>query len=201
MSNDTFAALDVGECRLTHVQPFSTDVHLLFLECKQSAWLILIVFFTISIKLGQNWIFTKMGQLQRELLQMPATKREVCTPKVLKLLGYEFVAGVIGIASIIVITGSNALIWATIIVSNLVGVAFSYTNLEADHHSTALEMINMLENYPDYTCLKYADEEAKRTHEAITKLRKVLARNKEENTNEKYSENYRDAPALKNLIL
>ena len=51
MPNDTFSSLDVGSCGGTHVDPFSTDVHLLFLECKQSAWLILIIALVIGIKL------------------------------------------------------------------------------------------------------------------------------------------------------
>ena len=71
MPNDTFSSLEQGSCGGTHVDPLSTDVHLLFLECKQSAWLILIITIVVGVKLGQNFLYTKMGQLQRELLQLP----------------------------------------------------------------------------------------------------------------------------------
>ena len=112
MPNDTFSSLDVGSCAGTHVDPFSTDVHLLFLECKQSAWLLLIIVGVIGIKLGQNFLYTKIGQLQREILQLPKNERTCCSNKIFELLAWEFVAGVIGIVSVLVITGNNAIIWA-----------------------------------------------------------------------------------------
>ena len=59
MSNDTFANLDVGECRSTEIQPFSTDMHLFGVECKQSWWLLAVVLGAGVIKLFQNYIFTK----------------------------------------------------------------------------------------------------------------------------------------------
>lgn len=179
MSNGSFASLDVGTCGGTHVDPFSTDVHLLFLECKQSAWLILIIAVVIATKLGQNVLFTRMGQLQREILQLPKSERGWCSAKIWELLGWEFLAGVIGIVSVLVITGNNAIIWATIIVSNMVGTALAFTQMEPDHHSTALELLNMLEKYPSKG-LKNADEESKKTYGAIKKLREVLKRNKED---------------------
>lgn len=193
MPNDTFTSLDVGSCGATHVDPFSTDVHLLFLECKQSAWIILIIAIVIGVKLGQNMLFTKMGQLQREILQLPKSQRGWCSAKILELLGWEFLAGVIGIVSVLVITGNNAIIWATIIVSNMVGTALAFTQMEADHHSTALELLNMLEKYPTKG-LKGADEESKKTYDAIKKLREVLKRNKEDAKFVK--QEYRDVPGL-----
>lgn len=199
MSNGSFAALDVGTCSGTHVDPFSTDVHLLFLECKQSAWLILIIVIVIGVKLGQNMLFTKMGQLQREILQLPKSERGWCSAKILELLGWEFLAGVIGIVSVLVITGNNALIWATIIVSNMVGTALAFTQMEADHHSTALELINMLNKYPAKG-RKSGDEESKKTYDAIKKLREILTRNKEDSKFVK--QEYRDVPDLRpGLIL
>jgi hypothetical protein len=193
MPNDTFSSLDVGSCGGTHVDPFSTDVHLLFLECKQSAWIILIIAIVIGVKLGQNMLFTKMGQLQREILQLPKSQRGWCSAKILELLGWEFLAGVIGIVSVLVITGNNAIIWATIILSNMVGTALAFTQMEADHHSTALELLNMLEKYPTKG-LKGADEESKKTYDAIKKLREVLKRNKEDAKFVK--QEYRDVPGL-----
>lgn len=163
-----FDELDVGECRATHVQPFSTDMHLFGVECKQSWWLAGVLVITVCIKLFQNMLYTKIGQLQRELLQMDREERSLTTPKVLELLGFEFIAGVIGIISVLVITGNNAIIWITIILANCAGTVWAYTHVEADHHSTALEMINML-NKRDGN-----DEEAKRAREAIEMLKQAL---------------------------
>lgn len=168
MSNVSFESLNVGECQATHVQPFSTDMHLFGFECKQSWWLLGVVALTGVIKLFQNWIFTKIGQLQRELLQIEVQERTWCYPKVLRLLFWEFVAGVIGIVSILVITGNNFIIWVSIILFNCLGTAIAYTTVKADHHSTALEFINMLKSYNGTGC------EHENTLEAIRLLRLVL---------------------------
>ena len=198
MPNDTFGSLDVGTCGGTHVDPFSTDVHLLFLECKQSAWIILIIFIVIGVKLGQNFLYTKMGQLQRELLQLPKMERGCCSSKIMELLGWEFLAGVIGIISVLVITGNNAIIWATIIASNMGGTALAFTQMEADHHSTAMELINMLEKYPPKG-RKSGDEESQHVFDTVAKLRKILARSEED---AKYvRKEYRDTPDRPGLIL
>lgn len=163
-----FEDLDPGQCQATHVQPFSTDMHLFGIECRQSWWLAAVLFFTVLIKLFQNMLYTKMGQLQRELLQIDKEERTFTTPKVLELLGLEFIAGVIGIVSVLVITGNNAIIWIVIILANCAGTVLAYTQQEADHHSTALEFSNMLKK-------RYGtDEEAKRARDAINELLRAL---------------------------
>tara|TARA_Y100000992_G_C21163647_1_gene442396 strand:- start:80 stop:676 length:597 start_codon:yes stop_codon:yes gene_type:complete len=179
MPNDTFSSLDEGSCGLTHVDLFSTSVHLPFLECKRSAWLIIIIFIVIGVKLGQNFLYTKMGQLQREILQLPKSERGCCSSRIWELLGWEFLAGVIGIVSVLVITGNNAIIWATIILANMGGTALAFTQMEADHHSTALELMNMLEKYPSRRTKKL-DEESQKTYDAMRKLREVLRRSAED---------------------
>lgn len=203
MSNGSFVLLDEGTCQGTHVQPFSTDIHLLFLECKQSWWLAAIVVFTILIKLGQNWMYTTIGQLQRELLQIPREERTCCTEKVLLLLWWEFVTGLVGIISILIITGNNAIIWVTIIAANMVGTALAFTNVEADHHSTALELINMLDKYPVKGKKPSCDEkEARLTYDAVTKLRQVLELNSRDCSMKIHVIPYRDSPDYhKNLVL
>lgn len=163
-----FEDLDPGQCRATHVQPFSTDLHLFGFECKESGWLAAVLVLTIGIKLFQNWLYTKIGQLQRELLQIDKDERNWNTPKVLSLLWWEFVAGVFGIVSVLVITGNNALIWITIILANCAGTVWAYTHVEADHHSTAMEFVNMLKKRDG------TDEEAKRARIALEELRLAL---------------------------
>jgi len=86
-----FEDLAPGQCQTTHIQPFSSDLHLFGFECKQSAWLAAVLLVTIGIKLFQNWLYTKIGQLQRELLQIDREERRWNTPKVLSLLWWEFV--------------------------------------------------------------------------------------------------------------
>jgi hypothetical protein len=173
MSNSTFEDLDVGSCQATDIQPFSTDMHLFGVECKQSFWLIAVVLGAGLIKLFQNWIFTKIGQLQRELLQIDVKERNCsCHPKIMTLIFWEFVAGVIGILSILVITGNNFIIWFFIILFNCIGVYIAYSNVEADHHSTAKEFLNMLKTYNGEGC------EHENTLKAIELLARILEHHK-----------------------
>jgi len=164
-----FGDVAEGTCELTHIVPFSSDLHLFGAQCKKQLWaLVGVLLGTIIIKLFQNWLYTRIGQLQRELLQMDKDDRSWNTPKVLSLLWWEFVAGVFGIVSVLVITGNNAWIWITIIVANCAGTLWAYTTVEADHHSTALEFVNMLKKRDG------SDEEAKRARAAIDELRMAL---------------------------
>lgn len=158
-----------GTCELTHIVPFSSDLHLFGIQCKKKVLALLVVLIvTIGIKLFQNWLYTKIGQLQRELLQIDKDERRWNTPKVLSLLWWEFVAGVFGIVSVLVITGNNAWIWITIIVANCAGTVWAYTHVEADHHSTALEFVNMLQKREG------TDLEAERARKVIKELRLAL---------------------------
>lgn len=166
-----FADVAEGTCEPTHVDPFSSDLHLFGVQCKkQIPALLVVLFVTVGVKLFQNWLYTKIGQLQRELLQIDREERNWNTPKVLSLLWWEFVAGVFGIVSVLVITGNNALIWIMIILANCLGTLWAYTHVEADHHSTALEFLNMLKKRDG------SDEEAKRAKAAIDELRRALGK-------------------------
>lgn len=168
MPDGTFESLDVGTCQSTHVQLLSTDLHLFGVECKQSWWLLGVLITIALIKLFENWIYTKIGQLQRELMQIDVRKRTWTNEKIISLLFWEFVANVMGIVSVLFITGNNVLIWLTIVVFNCVGVVFAYTRVQADHHSTALELLNMLKTYNG------VGSEHENTLQAIGMLRQVL---------------------------
>ena len=66
-----FEDVEPGRCEPTHVQPFSSDLHLFGLQCKQNVGaLVAVLLVTICIKLFQNWLYTRIGQLQRELALM-----------------------------------------------------------------------------------------------------------------------------------
>ena len=70
-----FKDVAVGTCEPSYIEPFSIDLHLFGVQCKQAPWaLIVVLVLTIGIKLYQNWLYTKIGQLQRELLQIDKEK-------------------------------------------------------------------------------------------------------------------------------
>lgn len=139
----SFDGLNDGCCRQTHVNPFTFDLHIIGFECHNAyGWFVLVVFCTALIKVGQNFLYTRMGQKERELMQKKPEDRRIAG-----LLVYEVISGVIGIFSILVITGNNAIIWLWVIVCNCVGVWFAHKNTPADHHSISLEILNMLKKH------------------------------------------------------
>ena len=137
-----FAEVPKNCCRPIHVQPFTLDLHLFGFECNENwRFFAVIIVLTIIIKVLQNFLGTWVGQLERELMQLKPEERKVVgkefgicgsmkkyNPKCCGKLGYliwlEIVGGVIGILSILVITGNNFWIWFFIILANSGGVFF-----------------------------------------------------------------------------
>lgn len=197
LQEDAFANVPFSEvpnncCRPVHVQPFTLDLHLFGFECNEdTGFFIAILLLTFLIKILQNFLGTWVGQLERELMQLKPNERKclkgpygVCGtlntpfPKCCGKLGYliwlEIVGGVIGILSILVITGNNFWIWFMIIFANSTGVFFAVWRANPDHHSPAAEFMNLVKNAESYN--NENSEEGKRAHEAILKLKEVLER-------------------------
>lgn len=163
MSNFTFESIPKGECDLhPTVSPFSSNIHLLFLQCKENGLaLAILLLVTSGIKLFQNTLYQRIGQKQRELLQQTREKR--AKSALLSLVALEFVAGVIGIVSILVVTGNNAFVWIVIVLSNCLGTAFAFWKAQPDHHSTSQDIMLMLEHYK-----KLKEEKKKNTQVTAT---------------------------------
>ena len=132
-------------CRPTHIEPFKADVHLFGFECQEDVLAIVVIaLITFAIKIAQNFLGARMGQLERELVHMEKKDRKICG-KLGELVGFEVIAGVLGVTSILFITGNNAYIWITVVIANAVGVMLSLCCNRPDHHSPAAEMEALLE--------------------------------------------------------
>lgn len=183
-TNVTFDMLQDGCCRQTHVNPFTLDFHVIGFECKNAFWwFLLLLFFTLVIKVGQNFLYTRMGQVERELMQKNPEDRRLYW-----LLVYEAISGVIGIFSILVITGNNAFIWVWVILCNCGGVYWAHLHTPADHHSISLEILNMLKKH---------DESPKNSNvrKVVKELRRLL------NGEEDMLEESEDVPLLRKRLI
>ncbi len=147
-----FNDLPSGCCRATDVHPFSYDLQLFGFECNDNGgWFVGFLFIIIALKIGQSYLYTNMGKKQREIMQMERNKdcgSRCCSKrgqKIWWLMVLEFISGVAGILSIIIITGANAIIWALIVVTNCVGVFISFSLTSPDHHSLGTDISNMVE--------------------------------------------------------
>lgn len=187
-----FQQVPDGCCRPIHVQPFTMDLHLFGFECNNQIGVFFgVLFVTIGIKLLQNLLGTWIGQLERELMQMKKTERYCCGnthgpcgrhgPLVLKRLGplgylvwLEIIAGIIGVLSILIITGQNAVIWVTIILANASGVLYSLKKTEPDHKSPTTELAMLIQNAKAYNNGRTQEEEHKKAHETLRQLNELL---------------------------
>ena len=160
-----FSELPEQCCRPTHVEPFKADVHLFGFECQENIMAIVIIaLITFAIKIFQNFLGGWMGQLERELMHMQKKERKVCG-KLGKLVLLELVAGVLGVASILFITGNNFYIWVTVIVSNAIGIMLALSCTRPDHHSPAAEMEALL---------NIAEKEDQRALKVLNRLKCML---------------------------
>ena len=178
-------------CRPIHVQPFTLDLHLFGFECNNQVGIFIgVIIVTCFIKILQNFLGNSIGQLERELMQLPKGERTVfkkreygmcgrskqwkCCGKLGYLIWLEIVAGVIGILSILVITGNNFWVWFCIILANSGGVYAAVKNAHPDHHSPASELLNVVLNAKKYMEDDNKSEECARAYEAIQALKLLL---------------------------
>lgn len=123
---------------------FETAVHVVGWDCDSLELLLLFVAITIGLKLWQNKVWADMAQAQRTALQLSVGERG---EKICNLVKLEAISTTLGLVSIILVLGSNAWIMLAIIVGNLWGVYTTYSHKTKDSHSTAHDLVEMLQKY------------------------------------------------------
>jgi len=121
---------------------FSTEVHIFGYDCSATWVFPVLLVVTVVLKLLQNKLWAELGQAQRVAMQFKKCERG---PYVWHIVRKEAVATTLGLLSIILILGSNVWVWIAIVVGNLVGVYRTYSKLTKDSHSTAHDLVEMLE--------------------------------------------------------
>lgn len=119
-------------------------MHIFGHDCAEWSVLILLIVATIAIKLYQNKVWADMAQAQRAALQVSVDKRGA---KVWELVKMEAISTTLGLVSIILILGYNGWVMIAIVVGNLWGVHRTYSKLTKDSHSTAHDLVDMLQGY------------------------------------------------------
>jgi hypothetical protein len=123
---------------------FSTEVHIFGYDCT-AVWVFpVLIVLTVLLKILQNKIWAELGQAQRIAMQFNKKERE---PYVWSIVRKEAIATTLGLVSIILILGTNVWVWIAIIVGNLAGVYRTYSKLAKDSHSTAHDLVEMLEKH------------------------------------------------------
>jgi len=130
----------------------STDVHILGYDCSADWVFPVVLVCTFLLKLFQNRIWARMGQAQRLALQFEQRER---APYVWSLVRLEAVSTTLGIISIVLILGTNVWVLLVILIGNLSGVYRTYSNMKKDAHSTAHDLVDMLEAAPNKQKTKF----------------------------------------------
>jgi hypothetical protein len=154
-------------------------VHVLGFDCDEPWVLVGLALITIALKLYQNKVWADMAQAQRTALQLSINERG---GEIRNLVKLEAISTTLGLASIILVLGSNAWVMLAIVIGNLFGVYFTYSHKTKDSHSTAHDLVEMLCKYDkgnDISCTddKTAVQKAaarKTTAEFISLMRKLL---------------------------
>ena len=120
-------------------------MHLFGFECQEDALAIVIIaLLTLGIKIGQNFLGS-VHQAAGARTHAHGKERKKGMWQAWVLILLELVAGVLGVASILFITGNNFYIWVTVIVSNAIGIMVVVSCTRPDHHSPAAEMEALLD--------------------------------------------------------
>jgi hypothetical protein len=91
---------------------------------------------TVGLKLLQNYIWGKLGKIQREAMQYEKYSRDRMKI-VYKIISLEFGATTLGLFSILLIMGQNGYIMVAIVLGNVLGVFLTYSRMEKDVHISA----------------------------------------------------------------
>lgn len=132
-------------CTQRHsISMLDTKVHIFGFDCSANWVFPVLIVFTVLLKIYQNNIWGQLGQAQRVALQHNRRER---APYVWDIVRKEALSTTLGLVSIILVLGSNIWVMVAIVVGNLVGVYRTYSKLTKDSHSTAHDLVEMLEKH------------------------------------------------------
>ena len=116
----------------------TSRTHLFGNECDGTGMFVIVCILAILIQIARNVIWVKNSQATREALKMDRVKRNRQT--ILNLLFYTFASTALYIFSILIILGGNMIVLFCVLLGNLLGVAFSISEQDADKErlSTAI---------------------------------------------------------------
>ena len=116
----------------------TSKTHLFGNECDGTGMFVIVCILAILIQIARNVIWVKNSQATREALKMDRVKRN--RRIILNLLFYTFASTALYIFSILIILGGNMVVLFCVLLGNLLGVAFSISEQDADKErlSTAI---------------------------------------------------------------
>tara|TARA_B110000261_G_C13054941_1_gene345762 strand:- start:603 stop:1127 length:525 start_codon:yes stop_codon:yes gene_type:complete len=160
---------------------FATEVHIFGYDCAAFWMFPTLIVVTVMLKVVQNKIWAELGQAQRVAMQF---SKQCRGPYVWTIVRMEAFSTTLGLISIILILGSNLWVWLAIVVGNLVGVYRTYSKLTKDSHSTAHDLVEMLERHK----YKYNAN----TAEFILRLQDALAKPQVQGVANPQGENWKE---------
>jgi len=131
-----------GTCSSENNSLFQVDkTHLFGNECESSAMFWLVCALAVMIQIARNILWIKNNQATRQTLKVKSSKRSFHL--LLPLLMYTFISTSLYIFSILIILGGNIIILLFILLGNLLGVALSMSEQDADKERLATAILTL----------------------------------------------------------
>ena len=131
-----------GVCSTEENSLFQLDkTHLFGNECESSAMFWLVCTIAVLIQIARNILWIKNNQATRHALKVNSDQRSFAL--LLPLLTYTFISTSLYIFSILIILGGNMIILLFILLGNLLGVALSMSEQDADKERLATAMLRL----------------------------------------------------------
>lgn len=131
-----------GTCSSEENSLFQTGkTHLFGNECDSTAMFWLVCTIAVLIQIARNILWIKNNQATRHALKVKSNQRSFGL--LLPLLTYTFISTSLYIFSILIILGGNIIILLFILLGNLLGVALSMSEQDADKERLATAMLRL----------------------------------------------------------
>ena len=131
-----------GTCSSEESSLFQTDKTNLFgNECNSNVIFWLVCALAVMIQIARNILWIKNSQATRHALKVNSSQRSFHL--LFPLLTYTFISTSLSIFYILIILGGNMIILTFILIGNLIGVALSMSEQDADKERLATAMLHL----------------------------------------------------------
>ncbi len=106
--------------------------------CTNTTMFWIVCMIAILVQIGRNILWIKNSQATREALKEKRSNRNL-----LPLMGYTLASTTLHILSILVILGGNIIVLISVMIGNLIGVALSVSEQDADKERMTTALLNI----------------------------------------------------------
>ena len=112
-------------------------------------WFLLMITIAFVLQVAANFVWTKNGQVSRELMKLKIEDRG---DYYIQSLVWTGISTIISITRIVLIGGNNLYVFITILIGNLVGTYWAQSRQHADKYCISQDILQMLNKMDNSQC-------------------------------------------------